>query len=683
MKKTLAIFSFIFLLLCFYVGFNFHRVNNDIFSFLNISQNAVFKALNDNLANEINILVKDEASLKKLENFKIFSEIFYKIENLDELQNELKLAKLALFKGEVDDDFANLVIKNIYSPINGGILGLKDDILGLSHFASILNLGSNIKIDTKTGFLRADDFIYAKATLKDNYDQNELLKAYKMLKNDGAIVSGGAIFSAFGKAQGVKESAVMGVVGVILCVAFLLTMFCNFKIFFIFLAPIFGFVCGLSGSFLFFENVHILVIVISTSLVGLMLDFSCGWLGLEREKTINASSIFKLKRLFLLALLITTSGYLLFLLSPMNFLHQIAIFSVFGLFGSFLISYFLIPKIFDGTKFKNVNFIENLLLKSENFFVKLKFSPFYAVLLVLVCLILFGFADFKDDVRNYASSPKELISDAQKLSKISGVKSDLRLVFTQDVNADLTALSKVANISYLYGLINDPSRQELIKQKLKSLHFSDFNDEIKSEIDTLVILNESELKNLKILKNFSFFFENPNYIVINEIKDRAKFDEILSQNGLKFYDLTQMINENLTAVKINALCLKLLGIALAFILLYFVFDLKRALVLTGLIFGVSIVTLTIFLLFLDINIFVVFGVILASAVGVDYLLFALKEASSKDKIFGISVAGITSIFSFGVLCMSQTHAVFSFGASVCVAIFLNMLCAFILSSKYK
>ncbi len=683
MKKTLAIFSFIFLLLCFYVGFNFHRVNNDIFSFLNISQNAVFKALNDNLANEINILVKDEASLKKLENFKIFSEIFYKIENLDELQNELKLAKLALFKGEVDDDFANLVIKNIYSPINGGLLGLKDDILGLLNFASILNLGSNIKIDTKTGFLRADDFIYAKATLKDSYDQNELLKAYKILKNDGAIVNGGAIFSAFGKAQGVKESAVMGVVGVILCVAFLLTMFCNFKIFFIFLAPIFGFVCGLSGSFLFFENVHILVIVISTSLVGLMLDFSCGWLGLEREKTINASSIFKLKRLFLLALLITAGGYLLFLLSPMNFLHQIAVFSVFGLFGSFLISYFLIPKIFDGTKFKNVNFIENLLLKSENFFVKLKFSPFYAVLLVLVCLILFGFADFKDDVRNYASSPKELISDAQKLSKISGVKSDLRLVFTPDVNADLTALSKVANISYLYGFINEPNRQELIKQKLKSLHFSDFNDEIKSEIDALVILNESELKNLKILKNFSFFFENPNYIVVNEIKDRAKFDEILSQNGLKFYDLTQMINENLTTVKINALCLKLLGIALAFVLLYFVFDLKRALVLTGLIFGVSIVTLTIFLLFLDINIFVVFGVILASAVGVDYLLFALKEASSKDKIFGISVAGITSIFSFGVLCMSQTHAVFSFGASVCVAIFLNMLCAFILSSKYK
>lgn len=57
---------------------------------------------------------------------------------------------------------------------------------------------------------------------------------------------------------------------------------------------------------------------------------------------------------------------------------------------------------------------------------------------MFICLILLSFADFKDDVRNYASSPKELIDDAQKLSQISGVKSDLKLVYIQDLNADLS-----------------------------------------------------------------------------------------------------------------------------------------------------------------------------------------------------------------------------------------------------
>ena len=143
---------------------------------------------------------------------------------------------------------------------------------------------------------------------------------------------------------------------------------------------------------------------------------------------------------------------------------------------------------------------------------------------MFISLICLGFADFKDDIRNYAKAPKELLDDAQKLSQITGVKSDLKLVYTRDINADLSALSKVADISYLYGFINDPKSQEFIKQGLKSLDFRDFDDEIKSEIDELVILDESELKNLKILKNFAFFFENPNYILINDIKVRVKFD---------------------------------------------------------------------------------------------------------------------------------------------------------------
>ena len=80
MKKPLAIFGSIFLLLCFYIGLNFHKINSDIFSFLNIDENAVFRELNKNLSSEINILARDEKSLKKLENFKIFSEIFYKMD---------------------------------------------------------------------------------------------------------------------------------------------------------------------------------------------------------------------------------------------------------------------------------------------------------------------------------------------------------------------------------------------------------------------------------------------------------------------------------------------------------------------------------------------------------------------------------------------------------------------------
>ena len=87
-------------------------------------------------------------------------------------------------------------------------------------------------------------------------------------------------------------------------------------------------------------------------------------------------------------------------------------------------------------------------------------------------------------------------------------------------------------------------------------------------------------------------------------------------------------------------------------------------------------TLGAFAVFSDANVLVIFGVILASAVEVDYLLLALKDAPACGKISGVSLAAGTSIISFLALAISQTHAVFNFGSSVGLGVALNMACAF-------
>ena len=88
-------------------------------------------------------------------------------------------------------------------------------------------------------------------------------------------------------------------------------------------------------------------------------------------------------------------------------------------------------------------------------------------------------------------------------------------------------------------------------------------------------------------------------------------------------------------------------------------------------------TLGAFAVFSDVNVFVIFGVILASAVGVDYLLLA----PARGKILGVSLAAGTSIISFLALAIGQTHAVFSFGSSVDLGVALNMACAFWLAAR--
>ena len=92
-------------------------------------------------------------------------------------------------------------------------------------------------------------------------------------------------------------------------------------------------------------------------------------------------------------------------------------------------------------------------------------------------------------------------------------------------------------------------------------------------------------------------------------------------------------------------------------------------------------TLSLFVLFgIHINIFAVFGLILASAVGIDYMIFALNdELNAKERIFGIFMAAITSFISFFMLFFSTTNAISVFGLAVSLNVAIYALIASVLS----
>ena len=70
---------------------------------------------------------------------------------------------------------------------------------------------------------------------------------------------------------------------------------------------------------------------------------------------------------------------------------------------------------------------------------------------------------------------------------------------------------------------------------------------------------------------------------------------------------------------------------------------------------------------IKINIFSIFGLILASGVGIDYVIFALYKSKIRA-VFGIILASLTSIISFVILATSQFGALFAFGiaTSLCM-----------------
>lgn len=699
MKTRLVIFLLIFGILLSYIFTQKERINSDIFALVSIQKDDIFKSLNQTLSHDINMLLPDENALQTVKNLNnqlnIFSKFEYKIENIDNFKKELKLAKLALFKGEINDDFIQNSLEQIYSGVSTRILSIGDDFFDLASFSSLILQNTNIKINFNNGYFMSKDnkYIYAKATLKDGYDDKLLLNFYHKMRALNAKLSGGALYSAFGKQNGAQESAIMSIVGTTASILFLLLAFKNFKVFFIFLAPIFGILSGLSACFLFFENVHILSIVISTSLVGLMLDYSCGWLGLNFGQKIIAKSIKSAKNMLLTALAVSCSGYLLFLLSPMDFLHQIAIFSIFALLGAFATSYFLIPNLLEGTHFNPTNSFYFILKKIQkiylNFAFLLKKIWFLATLILIsiVCIAILILADFNENIKNYTSINKELFKQSQEISQITGLSSDFKFI-TADIQTQDKLIKKlysnglIKSYVSLYSIINPPSKQEKIVKDINNLFlnkqdlFEGLNIQDKlNKLKSSKILTENELKKLEILKNFSIFFNYPNIIMVSKVIANDKFYNILNKYNANYYDLAQSINENFTKIKINAIYIKFFAFILAFTILFFTLDLKKATLIIGITIFNAIVVLGIFTIISHVDIFVIFGIILASAVGIDYLLLAFKNADFLGLTFGIVVAGGTSIITFLTLILSNTAAVANFGASISISIAINIFFA--------
>ena len=92
------------------------------------------------------------------------------------------------------------------------------------------------------------------------------------------LSAGGALFAAVSKAAAEKESRLMSMVGLGLTFALLLWVFRSGRVFLLSLPLAAGMLTGLAVALLVFGEVHILTIVIGTSLVGMLVDFPLHWL---------------------------------------------------------------------------------------------------------------------------------------------------------------------------------------------------------------------------------------------------------------------------------------------------------------------------------------------------------------------------------------------------------------------
>ena len=738
MKKLATILAFIFVFLAS-LGYSLASLKNvqtDIFSLINFKdakEAKVLKEVQDEMASNFLVLVNSKELAKNVQSLALKSSLFKSFEanidvNLNDIKSDINRSKIALL-GRADlellksdkNAFFKKRAEEIFNSFSFRLLNVNDDFFSLSSGFSAkngnvsLNL-ADLMLEVKDG---AKSFFLLKGELKKGASSEGLINFYNELNalkigQNELFVHSSALYQAFSKQKNESESLYMSAVSLSLTAIFLMLAFRNLRIFYVIFIAAFGFSVAFAGTLLCLNELNILTILISTSLIGLMFDYILHWLSKNEGEAIRASSIKNMLKIFLLGLLITLSGYLAFTFSDLRLLKEVALFSAFALVAAFLASYFFMPLVFEGVKFYRSKIFDAFLTK----FCDLSGAAarhlglkFLAISLILLAIFL-GF-DLKnlsksENVKDYSNMPKSLLADSSYILSLTGNNQNTMIVTRSngDILADekslLDELKKrnlIKDESSLSDIFLSKSEQSELKEAFKKAlddekiyviyeKFGFSKDEVRSEI--LKVLGEKELSvseilALKSMKDFKKFVldENASVAYTSGFVKGTASDEVLERHNAFSLNFASSLNESLTQAKELALKLKIAALVVAFLLLWFYFSaLISALVMGVIIFGV-LLTLFIFAVFgVNLSIFGVFGLILASAVGIDYMIFALNASlSEKERIYGIFCAFITSFVSFFTLSFSQTAALSVFGLSVSLCVLIYGLCASVLACK--
>ena len=738
MKKLATILAFIFVFLAS-LGYSLASLKNvqtDIFSLINFKdakEAKVLKEVQDEMASNFLVLVNSKELAKNVQSLALKSLLFKSFEanidiNLNDIKNDINRSKIALLsRGDLEllksdkNAFFKKRAEEIFNSFSFRLLNVNDDFFSLSSGFSAKN--GNVSLNLADLMLEVKDgkksFFLLKGELKKGASSEGLINFYNEIEalkvgQNELFVHSSALYQAFSKQKNESESLYMSVVSLSLTAIFLMLAFRNLRIFYVIFIAAFGFSVAFAGTLLCLNELNILTILISTSLIGLMFDYVLHWLSKNEGEAIRASSIKNMLKIFLLGLFITLSGYLAFTFSDLRLLKEVALFSAFALVAAFLASYFFMPLVFEGVKFYRSKIFDTFLTKfcdlsgaaARHLGVK-----FLAISLILLAIFLvFDLKNLSksENVKDYSNMPKSLLADSSYILSLTGNNQNTMIVTRSngDILGDekslLDELKKrnlIKDESSLSDMFLSKSEQSELKEAFKKAlddeqiyaiyeKFGFSKDEVRSEI--LKVLSEKELSAneilaLKSMKDFKKFVldENASVAYVSGFVKGTASDEVLERYNAFSLNFASSLNESLTQAKELALKLKIAALVVAFLLLWFYFSaLISALVMGVIIFGV-LLTLFIFAIFgVNLSIFGVFGLILASAVGIDYMIFALNESlSEKERIYGIFCAFITSFISFFTLSFSQTAALSVFGLSVSFCVLIYGLCASVLACK--
>lgn len=626
--------------------------------------------------------------------------------------------------------------QRIMSPLGEQTLIAADqDWLGFaSQLSGKLQASSAVHYDmaSNTMQLEADNRIwYVMRAQLDATDQSgrdeQLLALIDQTQQQAAqqdvrvLMAGAAIYSAQGKAEGGQESTWMSITGSTLTILFLLLMFRSTRILLLALPVAAGLLAGFAACIALLGSIHILTLIIGTSLVGLVVDFPLHWLS---HATLDTrwqpwSAVRRVSRPFIISLAVTVTGYLFLLLTPLPILQQTAIFSSAAVISTFLFTRLLLPALFDHWKPRPIPGLMPLLDGLRRFIrsagERIGRTPLLALLLLAVAASGLYLSNWQDDIRNWVNTPQSLLNQAIQVGRLTGIEPTSQYFIVQAADQEsllrteqrlatrldtLVAQGQLRNYRALSQWVNPASEQQALKATLATLsqqpqawaplHALGVPDralqaELKRRQDQPVLTIEQSLRGT-LAEPWRALWLGPDeqgrpssMITMNGLQDPSVLPALM-QNipDVTLVDQRSHINTLFAQTRLEAIVLKLLSYTVGFLILYRVFGTRPALRILLVPLSASLTVMSLSgLIGMPLNLFCIFGLLLVTAIGIDYAVYAYTPTlPAEEKTAGIFMTSVTTMITFGLLYFSSTPAVATFGLSVVLGVLCNVIYTF-------
>lgn len=477
-----------------------------------------------------------------------------------------------------------------------------------------------------------------------------------------------------------------------------------------------GMVFALAVSLIVFENIHLISLVFGVSLIGVSIDYaihySCANSNLSGSRDGN-EAISKVHAALTLGLLTSIAGYLTLTTTTFPALRQMATIAIAGLIGAYLTVVLWLPFLLGKPQHVRVP-ISNVVQRYTNWITGFRKAPLWLVVTALVTLLLLVVATkqgnddikimrasmphldaidtrFKQVLAEYPNSQFVLVS-ADSPTQLLQQESHLVKVLRRQVQQQ-------GRIEAISDWLPDEEQQRRNHQLLRTAVGS--NAQLDTQLDAAGIPREILQQYRQELETESVELLTPDRFLQSPL-GKLKSDAWLGNINGKFYSIVMLYGfddmiglkkvvaeydsaffvDRLSAVSDTFRFYRIaieeifpFVIVVVFVLLFFRYGANGAFrVVSAPLLAALASFLAVHAILGQYNLFTIFGLIITVAIAIDYAIF-VREAHKNEAstMLAISLAGITTILAFGLLALSNTPALNTFGLTLLFGIVFSFI----------